>query len=97
MPKTLPKPAPAKPSSDDKTRILNRLRRLEGQVRGLAKMVEEERECREILTLLSGVKSALSGVGDAILEVYLDECQAKLIQGKGSSQDMFEVLRLARK
>ena len=52
----------------DKSKILNRLRRLEGQVRGLHKMVEEERPCRDILTLLAGVRSALDAAGDQILE-----------------------------
>jgi DNA-binding FrmR family transcriptional regulator len=92
MPKTIAKPA----TSDDQTRILNRLRRLEGQVRGLAKMVEEERECREFLTLLSGVKNALNGVGDVILEKYLNDCQAKLVKGESKSQEVLEMLRLAR-
>ena len=59
----------------EKQRILNRLRRLEGQVRGLHKMVEEERPCQDILTLLVGVKSALNATGDAVFEQYLDRCQ----------------------
>ena len=84
-------------ATNDKTRILNRLRRLEGQVRGLAKMVEEDRECREILTLLAGVKSALSGVGDAILDVYLDDCQTKLLSGQSNSQEILEMLKLSRR
>jgi CsoR family transcriptional regulator, copper-sensing transcriptional repressor len=80
-----------------KTKVLNRLSRLEGQVRGLAKMVEEERDCREVLTLLAGVKSALDGVGDVILEAYLEGCQDKLQTGQTSSADLLEVLRLARR
>ncbi|RDI94564.1 transcriptional regulator [Meiothermus sp. QL-1] len=61
---------------EHKTRIVHRLRRLEGQVRGLQRMVEEDRSCPEILTLLSGVKSALDSVGEEILEAYLVHCQA---------------------
>lgn len=80
---------------DEKTRIIHRLRRLEGQVRGLQKMVEEDRECREILTLVSGVKSALESVGEEILEAYLAQCQA----GPGQPQpaQVIEVVRLLRK
>ena len=48
----------------EKTRIVNRLRRLEGQVRGLQRMVEEDRSCQEILTLLSGVRSALDATAE---------------------------------
>ncbi|GIW39140.1 MAG: hypothetical protein KatS3mg075_621 [Meiothermus sp.] len=79
----------------DKTRIIHRLRRLEGQVRGLQKMVEEDRECREILTLLSGVRRALDSVGEEILEAYLARCQA----GPGQPQpaQVIEVVRLLRK
>ncbi|GGM21083.1 metal-sensitive transcriptional regulator [Deinococcus aerophilus] len=58
----------------DKQRVLNRLRRLEGQVRGLQKMVDEERPCQEILTLLSGIRSALDATGDAIFEEYVNSC-----------------------
>lgn len=81
--------------AQDKTRFIHRLRRLEGQVRGLQKMVEEDRECREILTLLSGVKRALDSVGEEILEAYLARCQA----GPGQPQpaQVIEVVRLLRK
>ena len=57
-----------------KGKLINRLKRLEGQVRGLQKMVDEERDCGEILTLLSGVRSALNATGDLILETYVEEC-----------------------
>lgn len=80
---------------NDKTRIIHRLRRLEGQVRGLQKMVEEDRECREILTLLSGVKSALESVGEEILEAYLAQCQAEL--EPPTPAQLVEVVRLLRK
>jgi len=81
----------------DKTKILHRLRRLEGQVRGLQKMVEEDRECREILTLLSGVRSALDSVGEEVLETYLAGCGADLEQGRLEPQKIVEIVRLLRK
>lgn len=74
--------------------MLNRLRRLEGQVRGLYKMVEEERPCPEILTLLSGVRGALDGVGQAVLENYLAECQG---QGTGEVRSVLEAVRLLKR
>lgn len=74
-----------------KQKILNRLRRLEGQVRGLHKMVDEERDCQEILTLLAGIKSALNATGDVIFETYIDRCQ-KLDQPVPSA----EILKVAR-
>lgn len=79
----------------EKTRIVHRLRRLEGQVRGLQKMVEEDRECREILTLLSGVKRALDSVGEEIFRAYLARCQAELAPLEPAQ--MVEIVRLLRK
>ena len=80
--------------NDEKQRILNRLRRLEGQVRGLHKMVEEERPCQEILTLLSGIKSALDATGDAIFEQYLDRCEQ--VEHPIKAAEILKVARLLR-
>jgi DNA-binding FrmR family transcriptional regulator len=80
----------------EKKRILNRLKRLEGQVRGLHKMVDEERACRDILTLLAGVRSALDATGDTILENYLKSCQADFETGSGDVGDLLAAVRLAR-
>ncbi|MEW6420374.1 MAG: metal-sensitive transcriptional regulator [Deinococcota bacterium] len=67
-------PTPVHHSDKDKQRILNRLRRIEGQVRGLHKMIEEERPCQEILTLLSSIRSALDATGEVIFAQYLNGC-----------------------
>lgn len=86
------------PSIDgaEKRRILNRLKRLEGQVRGLQRMVDEERSCRDILTLLAGVRSALDATGDAVLESYLLRCQADLESGTVDVGDLLAAVKLAR-
>lgn len=81
---------------EKKTKILNRLRRLEGQVRGLHKMVDEERSCREILTLLAGIRSALDATGDVILENYLEKCQAEFAEGQGDVGELLKAVKLAR-
>lgn len=78
---------------DQKKKILNRLNRLEGQVRGLHKMIEDERSCTEILTLLSGIKSALSATGDLVMEKYLTECQSS---GEGNPAEIVKVMKLLR-
>lgn len=80
----------------EKRKILNRLKRLEGQVRGLQRMVEDERECHEILTLLAGVRSALDATGDAVLANYLERCQADLREGRGDVESVMQAVRLAR-
>jgi len=85
---------PPTPKSAEKQKILNRLRRLEGQVRGLHKMVDENRDCQEILTLLAGIRSALDSTGDAVLTQYLEHCQQ---QGTPlSAADLIRVTRLLR-
>lgn len=81
---------------DEKRRILNRLKRLEGQVRGLQRMIEEERPCHDILMLLAGVRSALGATGDAVLENYLQRCLADFENGTGDVGDLLAAVKLAR-
>ncbi len=54
--------------------VLLRLRRIEGQVRGIQRMVEEERDCREIVTQVAAVKSALASVNSQVLRCYAHTC-----------------------
>ena len=54
--------------------VLNRLKRIEGQVRGIMKMVEDDKSCEEILIQISSAKSALHKAGQVILEGHLHHC-----------------------
>ena len=63
-----------------KQSVLTRLRRIEGQVRGLQRMVEEERYCADILTQVSSVHEALRGVGRALLHNHLRHCATAAIR-----------------
>lgn len=65
---------------------LNRLRRIEGQVRGLQKMVEEDRYCADILVQISSVQEALRGVGRNLMRNHLRHCATDAIQ-HGSARD----------
>jgi DNA-binding FrmR family transcriptional regulator len=58
---------------------LNRLKRIEGQVRGLQKMVEEERYCADILVQMASVQEALRGVGRNLMKNHLKHCATKAI------------------
>ena len=60
--------------NDDVDRVLNRLRRIEGQVRGLQRMIEEGNSCESVLTQLSAVKSALDRVGIHLISHRMREC-----------------------
>lgn len=62
-----------------KEKILKRLARIEGQIRGLSKMIDSEQSCEEITTQVSAAKSAIGRVGIIILEQKLTEC---LLEGK---------------
>lgn len=68
-----------------KTRNLNRLRRLEGQVRGIQRMVEEDRYCADILMQVSSVQEALRGVSRELMRNHLKHCAASAI--RSSDQD----------
>jgi CsoR family transcriptional regulator, copper-sensing transcriptional repressor len=80
----------------EKTKLLNRLKRVEGQVRGLQRMIEEERDCQEVLSLLAGVRSALNAAGDIVLETYLEKCRLELETGRTDINDLVRVVKLAR-
>lgn len=58
----------------DKTRLLNRLRRIEGQVRGIARMIEQDRSCIDMLTQLGAARAALSRVETELLKDRIAEC-----------------------
>jgi DNA-binding FrmR family transcriptional regulator len=72
---------------------LKRLRRIEGQVRGLQKMVEEDRYCADILTQISSVQEALRGVGRELMRNHLKHCATKAIRaGAGEADAMVDEL-----
>ena len=70
-----------------KTRNLTRLRRIEGQIRGLQKMVDEDRYCADILTQISSVQEALRGVGRELMRNHLKHCATGAIRSGGEEAD----------
>ena len=70
-----------------KSRNLTRLRRIEGQVRGLQKMVDEDRYCADILTQISSVQEALRGVGRELMRNHLKHCATGAIRTGGEEAD----------
>jgi DNA-binding FrmR family transcriptional regulator len=83
--------------SEAQGKLINRLKRIEGQVRGLQRMVEDERDCRDILTQLSSIRSALDASSDVILDTYLEKCVHNYRVGQGDSKELLAALRLARR
>lgn len=83
-----------------KKRALRRLRILEGQIRGLQRMIESETYCIDILTQSSAVKEALSSIEDLILENHLSTHVVEHIQhGKGakSTKEILSIYKLAKR
>ena len=72
---------------------LRRLRRIEGQVRGLQKMVEDDRYCAEIITQVASVQEALRGVARELMRNHLKHCAAAAIkQGDTRADAMYDEL-----
>jgi DNA-binding FrmR family transcriptional regulator len=69
--------------SADKDAVLKRLRRIEGQVRGLQRMVEEDQYCIDVLTQISAASSALRAVALELLEDHLGHCVTHAIEAGG--------------
>lgn len=71
---------------DVKQSVMNRLRRIEGQVRGLQKMVDEERYCADVLVQVSSVQEALRSVGRELLENHLRHCTTTALRSGDQAQ-----------
>lgn len=69
-----------------KQAITTRLRRIEGQIRGLQKMVNEERYCADVLMQVSSVQEALRGVGRTLLHNHLKHCATEAIRSGDPEQ-----------
>jgi CsoR family transcriptional regulator, copper-sensing transcriptional repressor len=73
--------------ADQKEAHLKRLRRIEGQVRGIERMVEDDRYCIDILTQVSAATSALQSAALALLEEHLEHCVADAVRAGGAEAD----------
>lgn len=86
--------------NDTKTKTVRRLKLLEGQIRGLQKMVENDTYCIDIITQTSAVKQGLSNVEDILLENHLGHCVFHQIQSgqtKKAKEEIIKVYKLKRK
>jgi DNA-binding FrmR family transcriptional regulator len=79
---------------DAKTSVLKRLQRIEGQVRGLARMVEDDRYCIDIVTQLSAVRAALRGVEEEILKDHVAHCVEHAIASGNKAEQRRKVSEL---
>ncbi len=73
--------------SDNKDNYAKRLRRIEGQVRGIAKMIDDEKYCIDILTQISAVNSAMHSVALGLLSEHLSHCVTHAVAEGGEEAD----------
>jgi DNA-binding FrmR family transcriptional regulator len=73
--------------SDDKDAVLKRLRRIEGQVRGLQRQVSEDTYCIDVLTQVSAVTKALQAVALQLLDDHLEHCMREAVAAGGGRVD----------
>lgn len=74
-----------------KAELLGRVRRIEGQARGIARMIEEDRECRDILQQLAAVRSAAHQATVSLVRAYAAQC----VKSGGSPEEIADALAMA--
>jgi DNA-binding FrmR family transcriptional regulator len=79
----------------DKELLQNRLKRIEGQVRGVQRMVDEEVYCVDVLTQIASVVSALERVGTILLKDHVEHCVRESVEKGGDADEKIEELTAA--
>lgn len=80
---------------NERRKLISRLRRIEGQVRGLQRMIEEEEDCTDVITQLSAARGALDRVGFIILSHRMEDClRKKLERGETDGESLQDAMKL---
>ncbi len=79
-----------------KTNLTSRLNRIEGQVRGVKRMIDGDVYCDDVLNVIASIQSALSGVGSLLLEYHMKSCVVEQLQGN-DQEIMDELMKTIRK
>ena len=83
---------------EDHAKLIARINRIEGQVRGLKKMVAEDRDCLQVLKQIAAASGAMRSLGGVILEDHLKGCVATAIQEQDDSAELIgEVIDIFNK
>ncbi|MGP4108735.1 metal-sensing transcriptional repressor [Virgibacillus sp. L01] len=83
-------------TEEEKQAVANRLKRIEGQVRGIQKMVEEDRYCIDILVQISAINAALKKVGFSIAERHTKHCVSDAMQSGNGDEAIDELLEVLK-
>lgn len=79
-------------SDKEKKAVVNRLKRIEGQVRGIQKMVEEDRYCVDVLVQISAIDAALNKVGFSLLEHHTKHCVTDAVKSGDGNHAIEELM-----
>lgn len=80
--------------NQDKTKLVRRLKIIEGQVRGLQEMIGNDKYCIDIITQTSAVKQGLTAVEDKLMEAHLGSCVIKQMKSGKEAKAKSEILRV---
>jgi len=83
--------------TEDKRKLLVRLRRMEGQVRGIARMVEDERNRIELLQQIASLRAAADGLALNLLRSHLDGCVRDAVNSGDGDRQIDEVMEVVRR
>lgn len=75
-----------------KSSIINRLKRIEGQVKGIQRMVDEDKCCEDIMIQISAIRSAINKVGGIILDTYIKDCLIESLKKDDSHEKINDLL-----
>ncbi|MBU5467647.1 metal-sensing transcriptional repressor [Virgibacillus sp. MSJ-26] len=88
---------PIVPRSDgEKQAVINRLKRIEGQVRGIQKMVEDDRYCVDILVQISAINAALKKVGFSVAERHAKHCVSHAVKSGDGEESIDELINIMK-
>lgn len=74
--------------------VVTRLNRIEGQIKGIKRMVQEEKFCGDILIQVSAVKSALNNLGGIVLENYMQDCLRGYLDGETTEEELDRLIQV---
>ena len=86
-----------KESLNEKTALIKRLRRIEGQVKGIQKMIEAEKNCNDILTQVAAVRAAINKVGGMVLERHSKICVQKALISDDKQKSLEDLIETVQK
>ena len=84
-------------TDDDRKNLVTRLRRIEGQVRGIERMIDEDKYCVDILTQVTAARNALTKVGLRVLEQHIQGCVRNVLQHDEDDRIIEELLYVIEK